>query len=71
MMSKSPITQKQYQTVMGNNPSRFEGDENYPVEQVSWHEAVAFCQKLAQIVVQRFASDSMQFSEATVSVFEL
>jgi len=51
-MSKYPITQKQYMAVMGNNPSRFEEDENCPVEQVLWNEAVAFCKKLSQMTGQ-------------------
>lgn len=51
------ITQKQYQTAMGTNPSRFKDtsdDENefkfdeLPVESVSWDEAVEFCKKLSQ-----------------------
>jgi formylglycine-generating enzyme required for sulfatase activity/uncharacterized caspase-like protein len=44
-MSKYPITQAQYQAVMGKNPSHFKGDRR-PVEQVSWHDAIAFCEKL-------------------------
>ena len=52
-MSKYPITQKQYLAVMGDNPSRFTGDENCPVESVSWNMAVEFCQKLSQRTGQK------------------
>ena len=44
---KYPITQAQWQAVMGNNPSRFEG-EKLAVQCVSWDDAVAFCGKLSQ-----------------------
>jgi eukaryotic-like serine/threonine-protein kinase len=46
-MGKYAITQQQYQAIMGNNPSRFKGD-NRPIESVSWDDAVEFCQKLSQ-----------------------
>ena len=46
-MSKYEVTQKQYQAVMGNNPSHFKG-ENFPVERVTWYNAVAFCNALSQ-----------------------
>ena len=34
-MSKYEITQRQWRTIMGNNPSHFKG-KNRPVESVSW-----------------------------------
>ena len=48
-LGKYAVTQAQYQAVMGTNPSGFsDNGANCPVEQVSWHEAVAFCKKLSQ-----------------------
>ncbi|HIK11623.1 MAG TPA: formylglycine-generating enzyme family protein [Oscillatoriaceae cyanobacterium M33_DOE_052] len=46
-LSKYPITQDQWEVVMGDNPSLFKG-WNRPVEQVSWYDAVEFCQKLSE-----------------------
>lgn len=41
-MSKYELTQSEYESVMGNNPSNFKGD-NLPVESVSWLDAIAYC----------------------------
>ena len=41
-MSKYELTQKEYEEIIGNNPSNFQG-ENLPVENISWLEAVAYC----------------------------
>lgn len=40
------VTQKQYRTIMGSNPSRFSG-KNRPVEMVSRNDAVKFCRRLS------------------------
>ena len=44
-IGKYEVTQAQYKTVMGNNPSGFSGDNN-PVECVTWYDAMSFCEKL-------------------------
>ncbi|MDB9414717.1 SUMF1/EgtB/PvdO family nonheme iron enzyme [Microcystis aeruginosa] len=48
-IGKYPVTQAQYQAVMGTNPSYFNNNPQNPVERVSWDDAQAFCQKLSQI----------------------
>ncbi|MBU6230591.1 MAG: formylglycine-generating enzyme family protein, partial [Cyanobacteria bacterium REEB459] len=56
-MGKYPVTQAQYQAIMGNNPARFKGD-NRPVEQVNWHEAMEFCDRLSKKLGQPYTLPS-------------
>lgn len=44
-MGKYEVTQAQWQAVMGDTPSYFKG-ANRPVEQVSWHDAQQFIERL-------------------------
>lgn len=49
LMGKYQVTQAQYQAVMGINPSHFtDSGTNRPVENVTWNDAVKFCQRLSQ-----------------------
>ena len=41
------VTQKQYETIMGKNPSHFSGRPRNPVNDVTWIDAVSFCNKLS------------------------
>jgi formylglycine-generating enzyme required for sulfatase activity len=46
-LGATEVTQSQWQAVMGANRSNFKGD-NLPAENVSWREAVEFCEKLSR-----------------------
>lgn len=45
-MGKTPVTQAQWEAIMGNNPSRAEKNANFPVEMVSWNQVQLFIEKL-------------------------
>lgn len=44
-LGRYPVTQKQWVSVMGQNPSQYRGDD-LPVENVSWNDARAFIKAL-------------------------
>jgi formylglycine-generating enzyme required for sulfatase activity len=44
-IGKYEVTQAQWKAIMGNNPSRFKGDD-LPIENVSWNDVQEFLQKL-------------------------
>ena len=67
-ISKYEVTQKEYETVMGENPSSFKG-ENYPVESVSWIEAKDFCKKLNEIY-KEYLPSGYQFDLPTEAQWE-
>jgi formylglycine-generating enzyme required for sulfatase activity len=46
-MQETEVTQGQWYAIMGNNPAKFKtGNENIPVENVSWDDAKVFIKKL-------------------------
>ena len=46
-LGTSEVTQGQYETVMGQNPSAYPG-ANRPVERISWEDAIEFCHRLTE-----------------------
>ena len=47
-VDKYETNQREYETVMGDNPSHFGGIKSRPVENVSWFQAKEYCQKLGK-----------------------
>ena len=45
-IGRHEVTQAQWRAVMGNNPARFAGCDECPVENVSWNDAQVFLQRL-------------------------
>ena len=52
-IGKTEVTQALWKAVMGNNPSRFKGD-NLPVEWISWNDCQEFIRKLNALTGQHF-----------------
>jgi formylglycine-generating enzyme required for sulfatase activity/TolB-like protein len=47
-MDATPVTQAQFQSAMGRNPSKFAGCADCPVETVKWDEAADYCAKVGK-----------------------
>lgn len=45
-IGETEVTQELWQAVMGNNPANFKGDNQRPVEQVSYNDCLEFIKKL-------------------------
>jgi serine/threonine-protein kinase len=52
-ISVTEVTQSQFETAMGANPSQWRGAQR-PVENVSWDDAVNFCERLSRLTGKRF-----------------
>lgn len=52
-MAATEVTQAQWKAVMNTESAYFKGD-NLPVEQVSWADAMAFCEKLSEATGKKY-----------------
>ena len=64
------VTQKEWQSVMGNNPSYFQEKPKYPVELVSYDDILEYLKK-ANIRSKRFGGVDQQAKETVVFVLHL
>lgn len=48
-MAKTEVTQSQWRTVMGTNPSKFARCDDCPVEGISWNDAQRYVEKLSRM----------------------
>ena len=53
-IGKTEVTQELWQAVMGTNPSGFTGEEDLPVEKVSWTDCNEFIAKLNELTGKNF-----------------
>ncbi len=64
-LARTEVTQEQYQTIMGENPSWHQPPRvadgwslQFPVENVTWQQAAEFCRKLSELPEERSAGRS-------------
>lgn len=50
LLGRYEVTQHEWQTIMGGNPSRFQKGDDYPVENVSWEGAQEFIRRLNGLI---------------------
>ena len=53
-IGQTEVTQALWQAVMGTNPSLCQGDQNRPVEQVTWEDCQTFISKLNELTGRQF-----------------
>jgi len=53
MMGKYEVTQKEWRAIMGNNPSKINGDD-LPVERVSWNDIQEFLKRLNKLTGKEY-----------------
>ena len=69
-LSDHEVTQKEYETVIGTNPSKFKGLD-LPVENIDWGLAVKYCQRLTDICrLNKTISPAEAFRLPTVAEWE-
>ena len=53
-IGQTEVTQELWEAVMGSNPSYFKGDNQRPVENVSWNDCQEFIEKLNRLTGKNF-----------------
>ena len=76
-IDKFEVTQKEFLSVMGNNPSFFKGDD-HPVEKVTWFDAKRYCEKIGrrlpfewewELAVRAGSSSSYYWKDASPDLY--
>ncbi len=77
-LSETEVTQAQYRAVMGNNPSRYKDrpdSDQRPVEQVSWFDAVKYCNRLSELENRKpcyaIQGEQVEWADAACSGYRL